>query len=322
MNPVVSIIIPAYNSGTYIKRCVESVLAQTFKSIEIIIIDDGSEKNSNEIYKCVAQWDERIFLYEQNNLGAAVARNSGLVRAKGEYVVFLDSDDYWNDDKFLEDAINQIKKTNCDIMLFEFIRNHNQKFEKTQKQLDVEKIRGKMDANKLNYIMANVYNIISPCSKIIKRELMVENDIYFPEGRLHEDIDWAMSLMSVCGTVDILNKAPYIRTIRENSASKKRTYKDCDDLLWVLEKWTARNDIDQNIKMAFYGQLCFQLFITMGMCDSIADPKQRSQLLKRIKQYYWLRKYPNNKKTRTAAALTRVFPFFICCKIFGAYINR
>ena len=90
----VSIIIPVYNNEKYVEKCIRSVMEQTFRNIEIIIIDDGSQDDSVEILNRLAAEDKRIVLVHQENGGVAIARNRGLELAKGEYVTFIDGDDY------------------------------------------------------------------------------------------------------------------------------------------------------------------------------------------------------------------------------------
>lgn len=318
MNSKISIIIPAYNAGHYIEQCVKGVLCQTYSDFEIIIVDDGSNSNSADIYREIAQDDARITLWRQNNQGAAVARNFGLVKSTGEYIVFLDADDYWNDDKFLEKAMQDIKLKECDVLLFGCLHLKNGKYYNPQKRINKKKACGRLTKDKLEYIFGHVYNIISPCSKIIKKEFLVKNNITFPEGKLHEDIDWAMRLLDACNTFEIFDGAPYIRRVRKDSASKQRTLKDCMDMIWLLEKWTNTVDSAKDRKV-FYGQLCFQLFILMGMSEDI---KEKQIVQKELKNYYWLRKYHNNTKTLFGFIATCLFPFGMCCKIFNTYIKR
>lgn len=316
MKVKISVIIPAYNAGIYIEQCVKSVLEQTYREFEIIIVDDGSDEISAKIYYAISLSDPRIVLCSQENKGAAAARNIGVKRAEGDYVVFLDADDYWDDKNFLETAVKQIERKKCDILMFGFLNLKNGKYHNPQKKINKKRASGELTVNKRKYILANVYNIISPCSKIIKKEVLDNYKIRFPEGRLHEDIDWAMELINVCKTFEIIDMAPYIRRIRNDSSSKQRTVKDCTDIIWLLEKWT--NNADEN-KCVFYGQLCFQLFILMGMSVDLSEKKM---VQREIRKYYWLRKYPNNIKTFLGSIVTSLLPFCICCKIFNVYINR
>ena len=115
--PKVSVIIPVYNVEEYLQECLDSVVNQTLKEIEIICVDDGSTDNSLEILKEYAQKDNRITVIMQENLHAGVARNAGLSQAKGEYVHFLDSDD-WVDKNTYEELSSLIKKKKVNFMKF------------------------------------------------------------------------------------------------------------------------------------------------------------------------------------------------------------
>lgn len=105
----VSVIIPIYNNEKYIKQCVESVLEQTLKDLEVICIDDGSMDDSAKIVKNIMSMEERIVLLQQANQGPGIARNLGIKKAKGKYVVFLDADDYYLDKDALEKMYNSSK---------------------------------------------------------------------------------------------------------------------------------------------------------------------------------------------------------------------
>ena len=125
--PKVSIIIPVYNVEKYLKKCLDSVINQTLKDIEIICIDDGSTDSSYTILNEYAQKDNRFVILKQKNNGAGAARNKGIEIAKGEYLYFLDSDDFV-DITLLEKAHTKIKENDCDICIFKnYFYNDNTK---------------------------------------------------------------------------------------------------------------------------------------------------------------------------------------------------
>ena len=116
---LVSFIIPVYNVESYIHQCVESIKRQTYKKIEIILVDDGSPDNSPEICDTFAQKDSRIKVLHKLNGGLSDARNSGLQMASGDYVVFIDGDDFWVDEKQLELLMSVVNKNkDCDFIGF------------------------------------------------------------------------------------------------------------------------------------------------------------------------------------------------------------
>lgn len=115
--PEVSVIIPVYNSGKYLKRTLESVINQTFKDFEVLCVNDCSTDNSLEILEEFAKQDKRIkIINNTKNIGSALSRNAGIDNARGEYIYFLDSDDYI-EQKYLECMVEKIEQENCDIVL-------------------------------------------------------------------------------------------------------------------------------------------------------------------------------------------------------------
>lgn len=118
--PKVSVIIPVYNVEKYLRECLDSVINQALKDIEIICVDDGSPDNSLSILKEYANKDKRFVLIEQNNKGVATARNNAIDKATGEFVCFMDPDDYYPDDKVLETLYSKAVENNVYICGGEF----------------------------------------------------------------------------------------------------------------------------------------------------------------------------------------------------------
>ena len=126
-----SIIIPIYKVEVYLHQCVDSVLAQSYKNIEVILVDDGSPDSCPRICDEYAAKDERIKVIHKPNGGLSDARNSGLKIANGDYVIFLDSDDYYNNTQFLQDIHDQLFFKNADVLFFRriyFIDGKNNSF--------------------------------------------------------------------------------------------------------------------------------------------------------------------------------------------------
>ena len=125
-NPELSIIVPVYNIKKYLNKCIDSLLQQTLKTIEIILIDDGSTDNSGSICDEYAKRDNRIVVIHQENKGASYARNVGLKMAKGEWVTFVDSDD-WVEENLYEIAMKELKENQPDIFIFNYYNNYPKK---------------------------------------------------------------------------------------------------------------------------------------------------------------------------------------------------
>ena len=174
--PKVSVIVPVYKVEEYLPKCLDSLVNQTLEDIEIILVNDGSPDNSDKIIKKYAKKDKRIVYIEKENGGQASARNMGVKVAKGEFISFVDSDD-WIELETLEECYKKAKKEKSDIVQFDLNKVINgEKHYEPFFTLEGEDL-------KKTYIL----NVTSPWGKIIKKEIITDNDLYFPEGIIYED---------------------------------------------------------------------------------------------------------------------------------------
>lgn len=216
--PKVSVIIPVYNVEQYLQKCLDSVVNQTFQDIEIIIVNDGSPDNSQKIideYK--KKYPEMIRSYIKKNGGLGSARNFGLKKAKGEYILFVDSDDYI-EKNMLELLNNIIKSKNPDIIIFnDYIVN-----EKTgEKKLHSQSmpIIGKRVTKK-----SFLFKMPAACTKIYKTSLIKENKIFFAEGKWYEDIAFFQKTLLCAKHIELYNEPLYNYVIREGSIMNNNNY--------------------------------------------------------------------------------------------------
>lgn len=193
--PSVSVIIPLFNGEEYLDALLNSVIHQTLKSIEIIIIDDGSTDNSISIIRDAQKDDERIFLLSQPNLGPSTARNNGLNHAKGKWIWFADSDD-WVDPFALERWVNYAEQNKLDFLVgngFKFSRSPEKN--KNTTLLDKQKW-GKIISGP-EWITSAVKNNEWPhyvWLQLIDHEFLKKSNVRFMEGIYHEDIIWTLDL--------------------------------------------------------------------------------------------------------------------------------
>ena len=178
----VSIVVPVYNVEKYLAKCLDSLINQTLKEIEIICINDGSRDNSLSILREYSSKDNRIIVIDKENEGQSVARNSGIEKASGEYLGFVDSDD-WVDLDYFEKLYLAAKKYNSDIALATNVRIGNGK---TKKRLNIEKeefVTSLQDKIDISHQAKNP----CPTNKIYRREMIEKNNIQWPEGVYCED---------------------------------------------------------------------------------------------------------------------------------------
>ena len=180
--PKISIIVPFYNTEKYIERCLTSLVNQTVSDIEIVCINDGSNDNSLEIVKTFANKDLRIKILEQENLKQGAARNNGTKIAVGEYIGFVDSDD-WVDLDYFEKLYNAAKKYNSDIALATNVRIGNGK---TKKRLNIKKEEVKTNLQE-KFDICSLAKNPCPTNKIYRLNMLKNHNIFWPEGCYCED---------------------------------------------------------------------------------------------------------------------------------------
>lgn len=206
----ISVVIPVFNVEKYLKRCLDSVLAQTFKDFELILIDDGSTDGSPAICDEYAQIDQRIRVVHQKNCGSATTRNIGISLAKGDYLVFVDSDD-WVEPDYLKLLYNKAQESNSDIVMY------NSYFEEKEKTnirfLDIG-----------DDYCAACLTVLKSCSlwlKLFTRNLLVENDIRCIESvDLREDFVISFKSAFFAKKISQINDTMYhYNRINEDSLS-------------------------------------------------------------------------------------------------------
>lgn len=200
-NIKVSVIIPVYNTEKYIKECLESVLNQEYKNLEIIVINDGTQDNSMQI---VGEYlkDQRIKIINKENGGLSSARNEGIKVATGEYISFIDSDD-WIDKNLYENIVNEIKEE--DILIF-----NSRTIDDETRKIKQEKIINTeyLSSIKKGYLLYYISDY-SSCNKIYKLDFLKRNNIKFLEGVIHEDRLWCLEVLYKTDNIKVSNIIGY-----------------------------------------------------------------------------------------------------------------
>ncbi len=211
-----SIIIPTYNVDKYISKTLESILLQKYNNYEIIIVDDGSTDNTRQIINSIK--DKRIKLICQKNSGVSKARNEGIKNSKGDYIIFVDGDDYL-ENYTLEYIFNEIKNSKKNTT---FIGKFNTVFEKgctrncKCEELESERINDKSKSDVMDYLYSK--RIIYAVWRFVSsRKTIVDNDLFFKEGIIHEDEEWVPRLLAASNNFKLLEKPFYNYRIRKRS---------------------------------------------------------------------------------------------------------
>ena len=220
MKVKISVIIPVYNVEKYLEECLNSVVNQTLKEIEIICVNDGSTDSSTEIIDRYANKYKNIKVINQKNAGLSAARNSGYKMSKGKYIYFLDSDDYLKDLNVLSIILKECEKEELDIALFgACVSSENDNFG-TEYNIDYSKYLGSnvMSGRDIfNTLIENNCYIHTVWLRVFKREFLESLNISFYEGIIYEDILYSVICDISAKRVKYIGELFYTYRIRKNS---------------------------------------------------------------------------------------------------------
>ena len=315
--PKVSIIVPIYNVEKYLEKCLESLVNQTLKEIQIILVNDGTKDNSGEIAKQYKEkYPEKIIYLEKENGGLSDARNFGIPYSTGEYLAFLDSDDYVELNLY-EEMYNLAEKEKSDMVECDFIWEYPNKSKedngviyKGPKEM-IEKVR------------------VVAWNKLIKREVLQKAEISFPKGYRYEDVEFTYKLIPYLEKVSFLKK-PYIHYMqRDGSISKvqnEKTKDIFDVLQHVIDFYKEKGIYDQYKTELEYVYTRYLLCSSLLRMVKIQDKTIKKELLNKT----WTNlntKFPKWKeneilKTRKNSKnlymkTVNKFTYGHYCKIFG-----
>ncbi|MDD7793388.1 glycosyltransferase family 2 protein [Clostridium sp. 'White wine YQ'] len=288
-----SIIIPVYNAENFLMDCLNSLINQSYKDLEIILVDDGSSDNSKEIIKTYMEKDSRIVGYFRENSGVSSARNFGIKKSKGDYIAFVDADD-WLDLNAYEETINQFNKTNCDVVLFSYIKEFNSTIRipeilpfKTEELLDKSRIHNDLVLNLISYADETKESIMGAIWRcVFKSDLLKHNEILFDtEMHYAEDLIFCLNSFSKSNSISIINKPFY--HYRFNTSSVTAQYKSdhFERQLFIYDKikgiFKNNNDIALNDRM----NIMMLRYIINGIthiCNTSMSFKEKYESVKTI----------------------------------------
>lgn len=226
---ILSVVSPVYNGAKYLEPFLRSVQQQSFPHFELIMVDDGSTDSSIEIIKTYQKKDSRIHLIGQNHKGAGSARNFGLSRAKGQYIIFLDCDDWFSED-FFKAMVDRIEADQSDIAICEFFI-YNQQTGETEQFVIPETGNQKNERTNL------VFDIFAPnpWTKLYRNSFLKKNELLFQEIPSCNDWSFAYTSLACAEKISVIRKPlVYYRTKTTTSISSYR-YKRTKDIVWAIK---------------------------------------------------------------------------------------
>lgn len=212
----VSIVLPVYNVANYLPKCLDSLLAQTLEDIEIICVNDGSKDNSLTILQNYAAKDSRIIVIDQANSGPGAARNKGIISAQGEYIGFVDPDD-WVDDDMYEKMYSAAQTHDADLVECGVI-THNEKSGKTRSKLENFPLVPFSWKDNPQYLFGG---ITAGWNKLCRLDLLKREHIYYSEGYCAEDHIFTIGIRLAARKIVYINECMYHYLVRSQSVSRK-----------------------------------------------------------------------------------------------------
>lgn len=231
-----SVIITVYNMAPYIRDSIEAVLAQTYEALELIIIVDGGTDESWEICQSYLEKDNRIRVIHTENRGTAAARNRGIDASKGEYIGFLDGDD-WIEPDFYETLIKLLETYDADVASCGFVKIEEREGLKIHSEKDLSKVNVYTSEEGIAMTFEPDKMRYSPCNKVYKRQLF--DQIRYPEGVLYEDKGTTYKIFHQAKSIVYLDEPLYRYYIREDSVMRRPLCKDNFSLFKVNEELLA-----------------------------------------------------------------------------------
>lgn len=265
MNPKISVLVPVYNVEKTLDRCMESILNQTFKDFEIIMVDDGSTDSSGAICDKYAEKYDFISVIHKNNEGLGPTRDAGVLAAKGEYVYHCDSDDWLKED-LLEKSYNAITENDADVVIFGYDMYDKKDLSKLFGSVSIDSgvYIGKDEVRRLfvkHY--HNAFIVLTAWNRLYKRSFLIDNELFFPSLRRCQDMAYSLLLFDKIEKLVCINENLYCYVI-EPGTFKGRSYEEMKGIYYTIyelvhkqyEQWGF---LDEEQESKLIGRYCEDL---------------------------------------------------------------
>ena len=311
----ISVIIPVYSVENYISQCIDSVLGQTYTNLEVILVDDGSPDKSPGICDAYAGKDSRVKVIHKANGGTSDARNAGISCAAGDYILFLDGDDFWDSPEALERLVERILITRADVLVYSYKKYYEEsgKAEPYRRHAQSMPLEYKDRGQQAAFLAEHNLYIASACDKMIHRSLFA-HPLLFDRESLCEDIEWCARLLKYAESFDFINGGFYC--YRQHGGSKTHLPGDrkCRDLCGaVIRSIELGASVEENMKTPFYTYAAYQ-YGTFIATQAKALSRQW-ECIERLAPYQWILDYHSGGKMRCVFIAGRILGFRNFCRI-------
>lgn len=312
-----TIIIPVYNGAATLDRCLRSILAQSFEDYQVVIVDDGSTDETLAMAQGWAERDARFSVISESCYGPGAARNIGLSLTRGEYVLYMDADDYWIRDDLLQELAARIEQKPADVYMYQMakVTEDGSVLERYTKPpfANADQVLPLDDV--YEDLVRDGHTLAAAWNKCVRRELMMEKGIRFREDTLCEDIDWVLQLFSYVDTICLLNIQAYAYT--QHRTTSRSTRSDApNDLVVIVDDW-AKRIADGGVAhtKAVAGVLAFEYGICMGSHHRLSQANR-----KRMRQSCHLLDWGLDGKTMLIRRFYKRFGYHLTCAAIRLYL--
>lgn len=302
---LISYIVPVYKVESFLNQCVESILSQRGGDFEILLVDDGSPDGCPVLCDQWAKRDKRVISLHKQNGGLSDARNYGLLNAIGDYVVFVDGDDFW----LTKDCLSGLwavaeQQPEADFIGYNCKYYYPDTESYTPWMPYSDKLSTPVDKNTamIELVKSGTFPM-SACLKLMKRVFLIENNLFFVKGQIAEDIPWFINVLDKCNKCSFVNQ--YVYAYRQNVAGSitnsggDRSFRSLLNIVKSEVAKVEQRQLTQSAKESLYSFLAYELCILFTYSNIDAKTK------KELKSYSWLIRYDTNPKVRRVKMVKR-----------------
>ena len=322
-----SFIIPVYKVEKYLSQCVDSILCQSYEDFEVILVDDGSPDTCPAICDSYAAQDPRVRVIHKKNGGLSSARNAAMPVVRGEYIIFLDSDDYWYSSDALLHLYQHICVENTDVIVLP----HTCLYQGNSTPEPLVRSFTQKDFTSENYesrlVQLVSYQLFDTCAwnKAFRKNLLDTNDLSFREGIISEDLDWVARLSFAAKSVSILDELVHVyrkgRPGSITSSLKLKNLLDTKGSIFRCLDYPALKGRSEEFLQAYYSYVSYRYVIWLAESTLVKDP-QVKHLQSEMREFRWLLNYDANKKVHLAKIASRFLGIRLTSRLLGVYLSR
>lgn len=319
-----SIIIPVYNVEKYLDECIKSVLAQTFTNYEVILVDDGSVDRSGKMCDDYGTQNENFQVLHKKNGGAADARNVGIKRATGKYLLFLDSDDYWDDADTLLKIYNflSLLEYDPDVTIFQAKLLYPNGRIVADNRSFCSNFNSLTPFESLKYMSEHGSLVGSACTKVVNRNFLLKNNLLFLTGQKHEDIDWIIKVSNCLPKCVYLDEHFYIyRKGRKESVTGNVNFEFLMSFAQMLKNLMHYSYCDESVRKLLLGYVAYEYGILMAQTANMSDTAGKKEIKKELRTMQQLLQYDVHPYVKKINRVKRLLGFDLTMLLLGYYLK-